>query len=40
MFIIILEFYANEIIDNILSTMPGNKIHGFIIMPKIKYFYF
>lgn len=34
MFIIVLESYANEIIDNILSTMPGNKMHEFVIMPK------
>lgn len=34
MFKLILESYANEIIGNILSTMPGNKMHGFIIMPK------
>ena len=35
MFIIILECYANKITDaNIPSTMPGNKEHGFIIMPK------
>lgn len=35
MFIIILESYANEMIDvSIPSIMPGNKEHGFIIMPK------